>query len=162
YAFANDNLRYLGFALDPGPSADVMQFDWDRDPQRLSYSHMGAGDPDLELFKANGGKIIMFHGFADPAITAMSSIRYFELMTRTMGGQAAAAQFSRFYLVPGMGHCSGGDGAAPAVDMLGAIDAWVDGGKAPDELMAYGMQNNTGVGPISAPAGFNGSNMQSL
>ncbi len=162
YAFANDIIRYLGFALDPGPSADLMQFDWDRDPQRLSLSAFSGGDPDLGLFKEGGGKIILFHGFADPAITAMSSIRYVESMTRTMGGPAAAAEFSRFYLIPGMGHCQGGDGAAPAVDMLGAIDAWVEGGKAPDMLTAYGMQNNGGVGPISAPAGFNGSNMQSL
>ncbi len=160
--FANDILRYLAFPLDPGPSLDVTQFDWDRDPQRLSLSAFNAADPDLELFKASGGKMILFHGFADPSITALSSIRYFELMSRTMAGQAAAAQFSRFYLIPGMGHCLGGEGAAPAVDMLGAIDAWVENGQAPEVLTAYGMQNNTGVGPISAPAGFNGSNMQSL
>ena len=156
YNWANENLRYLAFPLDPGPGYDVSQFDWDRDPQRLSYSHMTAANPDLELFAENGGKLILFHGWADPAIPATVTIGYYEQLTRTMRGPKATKDFARLFLLPGMGHCRGGGGAT-YVDMLAELDAWVEGGKAPDQLMSYAVPD---TGPNEAPKGYNGRNIQ--
>jgi feruloyl esterase len=153
YHFASENLRYLGFALDPGPTYDVMQFDWDRDPQRLSYSHLTAANPDLGLFADNGGKMILFHGWSDAAIPATTSINYYELVTRTMGGLAETQRFARLYLLPGLGHCRGG--GVNFADFLGALDRWVETGTAPEELTGLSFADN-GIGPINAPADFRG------
>ncbi len=158
YKNATENMRYLGFLTDPGPSYDVSQFDWERDPQRLNtYALMSAGDPDLELFAANGGKIILFHGWADTSNSPYSKLHYYERMTRVMGGLAETQKFARLFMFPGMFHCAGGYGVN-AADMLGALDAWVENGKAPDEITAYSVAGQ-GVGPINAPAGFKGDNI---
>jgi feruloyl esterase len=158
YGFFAENLRYLGFPLDPGPTYDATQFDWDRDPQRLSYSLLTAGNPDLGLFAENGGKLILFHGWSDPAISATSTIGYYEMVTRTMGGLARTQDFARLYLLPGLGHCTGG--GVNFVDFLSALDAWVESGKAPDLLVGYGFAGP--VGPAVAPAEFNGRNLSTL
>ena len=155
YNWASENLRYLAFAIDPGPSFDVRQFDWERDPQRLSYSHMTAANPDLEPFADNGGKLIRFHGVVDPAITSSVTKGHYELITRAMGGQKKTQDFARLFMIPGMGHCRGGDGAT-YVDVLAALDAWIEGGKAPEQLTAYAIPD---TGPNEAPKGYNGNNV---
>ena len=157
WANATEIMRYLGFFEAPGPSYDFSQFDWDRDPQRLgNWAIMGGGDPDLELYAANGGKLIVFHGWADTSNSAYSAVHYYERMTRVMGGQAQTQAFARLFLFPGMAHCGGGYGVNFA-DMLGALDAWVENGKAPDQITAYKVPG--GTGPTKAPAGFKGDNI---
>jgi len=158
YGFFEENMRYLAFSTDPGPSYDASQFDWDRDPQRLSYSLLSAGNPDLGLFAENGGKLILFHGWSDPAIPATSTIGYYEMVTRTMGGRARTSEFARLYLLPGLGHCTGG--GVNFVDFLAALDTWVETGKAPDALQGYGFASP--VGPNVAPTEFDGQNLQAL
>lgn len=69
-------------------------------------------------------------------------IDYYETVERTMGGRAATQDFFRFFLVPGMNHCSGGDGPY-AIDYLSYLEAWVERGKAPDALI--------GAHPVTAP-----------
>jgi feruloyl esterase len=154
---AEENMRYLAFFDAPGPSYDWATFNWDRDPQRLGkWAIMRGGDPDLELYAANGGKLIMFHGWADTSNSANGLIHYYERVTRVMGGQAQTQAFARFFLFPGMFHCGNGYGVNFG-DMLGAIDAWVERGKAPDEIIAYRIPG--GAGPSKAPAGFKGDNI---
>jgi feruloyl esterase len=99
---------------------------------------------------------MMFHGWADPAIPATSSIGYYEMVTRTMGGLAATQAFARLFLFPGMSHCRAG--GVNFADMLGALDAWVEGGKAPDQITAYAVADPN-IGPTVAPAGFTGDNI---
>jgi feruloyl esterase len=157
---AAEIMRYLAFFNAPGPSYDFSQFDWDRDPQRLgNWAIMSGGDPDLELYATNGGKLIMFHGWADTSNSAYSAIHYYERMTRVMGGQVPAQTFARLFLLPGMFHCGNGYGVNFA-DMLGALDAWVETGKAPDEVTAYRIPGASN--PSRAPAGFNGNNIAAL
>ena len=76
-------------------------------------------DPDLRPYKNRGGKIICYHGWADPAISAYGTLDYFDEMAKAVGGQREADAFARLYLVPGMHHCSGGPGPN-AFDMLTA------------------------------------------
>ena len=86
-------------------------------------------------FKASGGKLLMYTGLADPVVPPQDTVSYYEAVTKTMGGSAETRAFFRFFPVPGMGHCSGGPGPA-TFDMLGALEAWVEGGRAPDRIIA--------------------------
>jgi feruloyl esterase len=89
-----------------------------------------ANDPDLSAFK---GKIVMYHGWADPVVPPMESIRYYDSVARAMPGKAPG--FLRLFMVPGMGHCGGGPGPN-TFDALGALDRWVTQGIAPDRIVA--------------------------
>ena len=90
-------------------------------------------NPDLRPFRDRGGKLILVHGWSDFSVMPPPTIDYYETVTRTMGGPAATARFARLYMVPGMDHCSGGDGAY-AIDYLGAITRWAEKGEAPAAL----------------------------
>ena len=94
-------------------------------------------DPDLSQFKDRGGKLILYHGWNDPAISALSTINYYNQVQSKMGAQSAAS-FVRLYMVPGMQHCGGGPGAASLnigqVEL--ALEDWVEKGVAPSKLTA--------------------------
>ena len=66
--------------------------------------------PDLRPFKARGGKLILYHGWNDPAIPALSTVNYYDKVIAKMG-QHDADSFLRLYMVPGMQHCDNGPGA---------------------------------------------------
>src|SRR6516162_4628373 len=72
-------------------------------------SVLNATDPDMKAFASHGGKLIIYHGWNDAAISALNSIDYYESVRKTMG-PAQTDAFLRLYLVPGMQHCSGGPG----------------------------------------------------
>ncbi len=92
------------------------------------------GNPDLRGFKNHGGKLIMAHGWADPSVPPGPTVEYYELATRTMGGPEATQAFYRLFMVPGMSHCSGGEGAY-GIRYLNALENWVEHGQAPDKLI---------------------------
>jgi feruloyl esterase len=101
-------------------------------------------DPDLSAFLARGGKLILKGNGADYQRSIMQEITYYKAVVAKMGS-ARADQFIRFYTTPGVNHPGNGvmsSGAAvPAkVDMLGALDEWVDSGKAPAELMQVSQE----------------------
>jgi pimeloyl-ACP methyl ester carboxylesterase len=77
------------------------------DNARMVGPIMATDNPDLSAFKARGGKLIMYHGWSDNLIMPQGTIRYYDAMKQTV---ADADAFSRLYMVPGMGHCSGGPG----------------------------------------------------
>jgi hypothetical protein len=90
-------------------------------------------DPDLSAFRDAGGKVVFWHGTADPLIFFRGSVDYYQRLEATMGGARQTHKFARFFVAPGVGHCGGGSGAAPT-DLLGAVVRWVERGNAPDEL----------------------------
>jgi feruloyl esterase len=77
---------------------------------------LNATDPDLEPFKTRGGKLVLYHGWNDPAITALNTIGYYESLVKKMG-QRDVDSFVRLYMAPGMQHCVGG----PGPDSFGAV-----------------------------------------
>jgi feruloyl esterase len=104
-------------------------------------------DPNLKPFNSRGGKLIMYHGWNDPAIPALNTINYFETV-RTRLGRRESDSFLRLFMVPGMGHCGGGpgpnvfgQGAAPPEDdpehnIYCALEQWVERGIAPARVTA--------------------------
>lgn len=127
---------------------DVLTFDYAKDMGAVR-ARLGpildAVSPDLAKFKARGGKLIQYHGWADPAIPPKTSIAYFEAVQNKMGN---TADFYRLFMVPGMLHCQGGPG--PSVfDMQAAISRWVEAGTAPDTVAAVKPAPPGSAAPIA-------------
>ena len=116
-------------------------------------SALDANDPDLRPFKKHGGKLILYHGWNDPAIPALSTVNYYDAAVAKMG-RGDADSFVRLYMVPGMQHCGGGPGA----DSFGwvgdlkfhdaahsanlALEEWVEKGTAPETIIASKFEGN--------------------
>ena len=96
---------------------------------------MDAGNPDLRPFFSHGGKMIMYHGWADPGIPPMFSVEYYKNVEEKMGGAKKAMSSIRLFMVPGMGHCAGGDGPS-TFNSVAALSQWVEQGKAPNQIEA--------------------------
>ena len=94
---------------------------------------MNATDPDLTRFRARGGKLLMYFGWADPALNPLMGIGYYEEVVRRMGD--TTPDFFKLYMMPGVFHCSGGVGPA-SFDPLAQVIPWVEQGKAPASIVA--------------------------
>lgn len=105
---------------------------------------------NLSVFAGRGGKQIFYHGMSDPWFSASDTVGYFERLMKDNGGAEQASNFSRLFLVPGMGHCSGGPGALDRFDLLGAIVDWVENGKAPQSVTAIGAGSPSVSRPLCA------------
>lgn len=130
-----DTTRYI--QSDFGPEWRAGEFDFDRDPDRLREHEIlySASHPDLRAFRDAGGKLLIYHGWADARVAPLNSVDYYEAVTRAMGGAKATGSFARLVMVPGMEHCWGGDGPF-AIDYISAMEAWVERGEAPARLRA--------------------------
>ena len=148
-----------------------------KDPQKFNFRAINLGEaiakaeagpgavidstkPDLRPFEVHGGKIIQYHGWADPVLTPWTSVDYYHRVNALLYGQAPSRNsgsyrqiqsFYRLFMVPGMSHCWGGPGPnvfggwgnpadPPSIDakhdILTALDRWVEHGAAPEELIA--------------------------
>jgi feruloyl esterase len=97
-----------------------------------------AGWTNLSSFSGHGGKLLFFHGISDPWFSAQDTIGYYERLGRDNGGADQVSTWSRLFLVPGMGHCQGGEAALDQFDLLSAVVTWVENGVAPDAVAARG------------------------
>jgi feruloyl esterase len=136
YGLMEPNFRFLALD-DDDPKYSWKVFDVDRDQARLKTMTdiLSPLDPDLRPFKKNGGKLIAYHGWSDPGISAAGTVAYFDRMTAIVGGRTPADDFARLFMVPGMHHCGGGPGPN-TFDMLPALEAWVEKGIAPQQVIA--------------------------
>lgn len=126
--------RYFVFN---NPAWDLWSMDWDRDVAftNRTVGFLNATAHDLSSFRDRGGKIVMHTGWVDPILPAPDVIKYYEDVTGAMGGREQTAAFFRLFLAPGMGHCSGGPGPN-TLDGLTALEAWVEKGTAPSQIIA--------------------------
>jgi feruloyl esterase len=141
------------FLVERDPSFDVRTFDvslggvvsdaalglWDRRTE--------AGDGDVptnfESFIKLGKKLVIYHGYSDPALPAFRTIQFYrDLEQSTRGGYRELQDNVRLFMVPGMQHCGGGPGPN-TFDTLTALENWVERGVAPDSLIAAHFTGDT-------------------
>ena len=131
FGFATQGFKYLVFQ---DPDFDYSTYDFEtygRDAAHLG-GFLDATKADLSGLKQAGGKLLLWHGWSDAALTAHGSIDYFEEAEQL---DPDVRDYFRFYLMPGVFHCAGGPGP-DRVDWLDAIERWVEDGQAPGALTA--------------------------
>jgi hypothetical protein len=95
--------------------------------------------PDLKAFKARGGKLLLYHGWNDFGIAPGNTIDYYSSVLSTLGSRQE--NWMRLFMVPGMGHCSGGSGPNQA-GFMEAMERWREAGESPDQITAYHVSSN--------------------
>jgi feruloyl esterase len=119
---------------------------------------LNATNADLKAFKARGGKLILYHGWNDPAIPAVNTVNYYQSVIAKMG-QGEVDSFVRLYMVPGMQHCGDGPGAdsfgqvgqltfdEPQHSVDASLERWVEKGAAPSTIIASEFAGEDKVHP---------------
>jgi pimeloyl-ACP methyl ester carboxylesterase len=93
---------------------------------------------NLSSFSGHGGRMLFYHGMADPWFSALDTLGYYEKVVEENGGRNAVESWCRLFLVPGMGHCGGGAATLDRFDLLTVITEWVEKGAAPEAVIATG------------------------
>ena len=108
-------------------------FNLDRDlPRMASMTEiLSPHDADLRPYKNRSGKLLLYHGTSDPAISSYGTVDYYNKVAKIVGGQKDVESFARLYLVPGMHHCGGGPGPNQ-FDMLTQLENWIEKGVSAD------------------------------
>jgi len=135
YLFQDTTVKnYL--ARDPAANS-LTYTPWDQNQQALFglAALNDATNTDLRPFRNSGGKLILWHGGNDAALSKNATVEFYNNVRTAVGGQANTDSFVRFYIAPGVDHCAGGPGADTA-DLLSALDQWVLNGTAPATLTA--------------------------
>jgi feruloyl esterase len=151
---AQIGIPFFEYFVFDNPNWNFQTFDWTTDPAYVEdkvvvpgqtlASVLNSIDPDLERFRARGGRLIQYHGFSDPEVPPLTSINYFESVVKFPAGSPEWQQTSEFYrlfMVPGMNHCKGGPGAN-VFNMLSPLVDWVEQDVAPNRILATHYVNN--------------------
>jgi feruloyl esterase len=142
---------YRNMVFD-NPRWDPVTLNFDRDPDLARHkvgALLDADNANLDEFRKRGGKLLVYHGWADHMVPAESSTDYYAAVVARMGF-ASVDTFFRLFMLPGMAHCAGGPGAGeilnstgtpevplkPDHDVLAAVTDWVENGRAPARLIA--------------------------
>lgn len=130
-------IRYLAYGKTLSPSFSLRDFAFTSanfDAIKPKHAVYDSTDPDLSRFVAHGGKLLLWHGLADPHISPLNSVAYYGAMRKAMG-EAKVKSFARLYLFPGGGHCNTGSAAFPLLSML---MGWTEDGRAPEAIGSIG------------------------
>jgi len=133
--------QFYQFMVFNNPQWDWKTLNYDADMAAVAKAESGlidAKSTDLKKFVGRGGKIIQYHGWADPQIPSGASTNYYEDVLKAMGPKVKDNY--RLFMVPGMNHCGGGDGPS-SFDMVTALEQWVEQKKAPDTIPAAHLTN---------------------
>jgi hypothetical protein len=139
--------KYLAFDRNPPLSFTANDLGFDRptfEHVRQLADFYDAIDPDLSAFRRTGGKLILWHGWADQAIPPTGTVAYYQAVQDRMGGLTATQQFARLYMFPGVFHCGGGP-APNSFDLLTPLMNWVENAAAPTRITATETTNGTVV-----------------
>ena len=138
----------FGDGVHADPNWDPRGFSIARDlPAIDRVMNLHADNPDIRPFLRNGGKLILYHGWADPLVAPQSTIAYHRALLAPSGNEAVRGV--RLFMAPGVDHCVGGAGpdlfggaggdapiANPEHDLLSALERWIDEGRAPERIVA--------------------------
>jgi feruloyl esterase len=129
-----DQFRYIVYQ---DPDWDWRTFDLDRDAAKANAIDKDVDelDPNLTEFKKHNGKLLLYHGWADQQVAPGSTVDFYKSVLDMSGDPAPAPEWIRLFMIPGMGHCSGGEGP-DTFDKIGVMEQWVEHGKAPTEIVA--------------------------
>jgi feruloyl esterase len=129
-----DEYRYVVYQ---DPNWDWHSFDLDRDAAKAHAidKNLDEMDPHLAAFAKHGGKLILYHGWADQQVAPGSSIEFYQSLRRLSPEPKQADDWVRLFMAPGMAHCAGGEGP-DTFDSLGALEQWVEHGQAPQRILA--------------------------
>lgn len=127
-----DQFRYVVYQ---DPNWDWRSFDVDRDAAKANAVNKDVDtlDPHLDAFAKHGGKLLLYHGWADQQVAPGSTVEFYKSLLNLNAGQDAG--WAKLFMVPGMGHCSGGEGP-DSFDKIGAMEGWVEKGNAPSRIVA--------------------------
>lgn len=152
----------VGPVIPEGPASGT-SIDVEAEAARAADGRSMAGDTNgwtnLSTFNGRGGKLIFFHGVSDPWFSAQETVNYYERL-QADNGPAPTESWSRLFLVPGMGHCGGGERTLDSFDMVSAIVNWVEKGQVPDQVIAKGASvpgETRPLCPYPAHAQYSGS-----
>ncbi|KUO18094.1 hypothetical protein AQJ91_27255 [Streptomyces dysideae] len=150
-------LRHAAFRKNPPGDFDFRDLDYDRDPAKLrKMLPLYEAKPDFRKFQRAGGKMLVYHGWADIGVAPREQLDYLAEVRKRIGSQTDDTV--RLFLIPGMKHCGGGvypvDGRDVGTQSLLRMVNWVENGVAPDRLeVGYGAKGTQGgfPGPIEGP-----------
>ncbi len=131
YGFGLDFMRFF---VKQDPNWSYLNLDLARLPKEMEalQKTLSPTDTDLSAFRKHGGKLLMYHGWSDPALSPNMSIKWVD---EVYAKDASAKNDVRLFMLPGVLHCQGGPGP-DRVDALDIIDKWAHGGAAPNEVTA--------------------------
>jgi hypothetical protein len=129
--FGTEFFKYFVFGRNDWDYGTYDLSTWQKDTQTVAR-YLNADNPDLAAFKARGGKLILAHGWSDPALNPRSTIEYYQ---RLRARDPRVGEYSRLFMMPGVLHCQGGPGP-DSVDWFAPIVDWVEHGRAPDAVIA--------------------------
>jgi feruloyl esterase len=128
---------FISYLVKMNPAYDLFSFDPNKDvpvaEASFARAQVAASNPDLSAFFGRGGKLILWHGFNDPGPSPMQTIKYYDEVAASTGGDIQNR--ARLFLAPGVYHCRGGPGP-DKFDALGALDDWMEKGTAPTRIVA--------------------------
>jgi feruloyl esterase len=132
--YAEDFFKYIVFK-DEKWDPKSLNYDSDVATTDKTATGLNAADGDLTKFVGHGGKLLIYHGWSDPGIPPYNAVNYYESVLKVTRDKKAVRDSVRLFMIPGMGHCGGGDGTS-TFDMAAAVDAWVQTKAAPSEIPA--------------------------
>jgi len=127
-----DNFKYV---IYKDAKWDWHNFDADKDLAAAKQADRieSVTTANLSAFTGHNGKLILYHGYSDPQVSPQGGIEYFEALQKQTKN---ATTSTRLFMVPGMGHCRGGEGATDDFDAVAPLDHWVETGQAPQRILA--------------------------
>ncbi|HZZ38119.1 MAG TPA: tannase/feruloyl esterase family alpha/beta hydrolase [Acidobacteriaceae bacterium] len=142
--------NYFRYMVTGDPKANILAASVDdllRQSRAKEAANLDATNPDLSRFAARGGKLILYHGWNDPAISPYNTVAYFESVEKQMGADKVDT-FARLYMIPGTEHCAQGPGASafgqfgmesaagPKYGLFDALQDWVEKGSPDPTVIA--------------------------
>ncbi len=134
-------MNWLRYGVFKDPKWDYKTLNFDSDvmlSEKAGGDAEDANDPDIKPFISRGGKLLMYHGWADPLIAPRNTVEYYQAVLAKLDSVKNVRESVKLFMVPGMLHCGGGDGP-DTFDTLSALEQWRENGKGPEKIVASHM-----------------------